>query len=198
MELGGVYRRHCLAVAVQSALRLRCPRRVGLFPHVLGNGIAAAALAGKRTSDKIAKTALYAALPLSLAASVVTSAIYGINREYRFEVAVISITWLLTLARICRADFQLPMEAGGCDILTLHFAAPPTSPCTQPLANACPTRRRLEAEGRCQTVWTNSSPGSAAGRAQCRRHRLCSAALSRRHGPYGSGQPRRTDGAREE
>jgi hypothetical protein len=53
-------------------------------------GFAAATLEGKGVHVRIARAALYAALPLSLAALAAISIAYSADREYRFEVAVIS------------------------------------------------------------------------------------------------------------
>jgi hypothetical protein len=70
---------------------------MGYLLMALAMTFAAAALEASRPSHRIAKAALYAALPLSILAFAVVTAVYGIHREYRFEVAVISITWLLML-----------------------------------------------------------------------------------------------------
>lgn len=70
---------------------------LGYVLMALAMAFAAAALEGDRPSYRIARASLHAALPLSLAALVAISIVFGIHREYRFEVAVISITWLLML-----------------------------------------------------------------------------------------------------
>jgi hypothetical protein len=70
---------------------------LGFVLMALAMAFAASALEGHRRTYWIAKAALYAALPLSIIAFVIVTFVYGIHREYRFEVAVISITWLLIL-----------------------------------------------------------------------------------------------------
>jgi hypothetical protein len=70
---------------------------LGYVLMALAMALAASALEADRPVLRIAKMALCAALPLSVFAFAVVTVIYGIDREYRFEVAVISITWLLML-----------------------------------------------------------------------------------------------------
>lgn len=70
---------------------------LGYTLMAIAMGCAAATLEGTSVPVRIAKLAFYAALPLSVAALVAISIAYGVDREYRFEVAVISITWLLML-----------------------------------------------------------------------------------------------------
>ena len=79
------------------------PRTVEL---IVAKGFAATALEGKGVHVRFAKAALYAALPLSLAALAAISIAYGADREYRFEVAVISITWLLMLPASAALTFE--------------------------------------------------------------------------------------------
>lgn len=84
---------------------------LGYVLMAVAMGFAAAALDGHRPSRRIARAALYAALPLSAVAFVAISLVYGIQREYRFEVAVITITWLLLLA--ASAALTVAFRAGA-------------------------------------------------------------------------------------
>jgi hypothetical protein len=70
---------------------------LGYVLMALAMAFAGAALEAHRPTYRIAKAALYAALPLSALAFIAITVVYGLHREYRFEVAVISITWLLML-----------------------------------------------------------------------------------------------------
>lgn len=79
--------------------------------HPVAKGFAAAALEGKGVHVRFAKAALYAALPLSLAALAAISIAYSADREDRFEVAVISITWLLMLPASAALTFEFRAKA---------------------------------------------------------------------------------------
>jgi len=52
---------------------------------------------GRGAAGRVVRLALGIALPLSLATFATMIAIYGPNREYRFEVAVLSIFWICVL-----------------------------------------------------------------------------------------------------
>lgn len=73
----------------------------------------AAAFPGKGGGARAARWSLHAGFWLSLAALAGITFVYGIRREYRFEIAVISIDWLVILivAALAAAAFRRDAHA---------------------------------------------------------------------------------------